>query len=168
MQDIFGIYIFTFIVSFIMYLPTVRVTGKDGTLRGHPFFRFLGTIIMSMPAGVPAVMIFSTVVSLQRLRRQGIEVLYPGQLKMAANVDIACFDKTGTLTGSEVSAFVHEALFGVGGLTMIWNRHGFVLVLTASWHGSTSSAYNTNFYSLTLVCINVGYCWGLVADTVDM
>lgn len=58
---------------------------------------------MSMPAGIPAVMIFASVVGLQRLRWKGITALYPGQLKLAAGVDVACFDKTGTLTGSEVS-----------------------------------------------------------------
>ena len=64
---------------------------------------------MSMPAGVPAVMIFAVVVGLQRLKWKGITVLYPGQLKLAANVDIACFDKTGTLTGSEVGLYYKQA-----------------------------------------------------------
>jgi P-type E1-E2 ATPase len=101
-QDIFGIYIFAFILSFLMYISTVTMKGKDGRLQSTAFFRFLSAIAMSMPAGVPAVMIFCIVVALQRLRGRGITALYPGQLKMAANVDIACFDKTGTLTGSEV------------------------------------------------------------------
>ena len=58
---------------------------------------------MSVPVGGPSVIVFCAVVALQRLRWRGIGLLYPGQLKMAANVDIACFDKTGTLTGSEVN-----------------------------------------------------------------
>ncbi len=103
MQDIFGIYIFAFVLSFLMYLCTVTKKGQDGRLQSTPFFRFLSAITMAMPAGVPAVMIFCIVVALQKLRWRGITSLYPGQLKMAANVDIACFDKTGTLTGSEVS-----------------------------------------------------------------
>ncbi len=103
MQDIFGIYIFAFVLSFLMYLCTVTKKGQDGRLQSTPFFRFLSAITMAMPAGVPAVMIFCIVVALQKLRGRGITSLYPGQLKMAANVDIACFDKTGTLTGSEVS-----------------------------------------------------------------
>ena len=73
------------------------------TLKAEAFFRFLNTIIMAMPVGVPAVMIFAVVVAIQRLQWRRIAVLYPGQLKLAANVDIACFDKTGTLTGSEVN-----------------------------------------------------------------
>lgn len=103
MQDIFGIYIFAFVLSFIMYICTVTMKGQDGRLQSTPFFRFLSAITMAMPTGVPAVMIFCTVIALQKLRGQGITALYPGQVKMAANVDIACFDKTGTLTGSEVS-----------------------------------------------------------------
>ena len=86
-----------------MYICTVTMKGQDGRLQSTPFFRFLGATTMAMPAGVPAVMIFCIVVALQKLRGRGITSLYPGQLKMAANVDIACFDKTGTLTGSEVS-----------------------------------------------------------------
>ena len=103
MQDIFGIYIFAFVLSFLMYLCTVTKKGQDGRLQSTPFFRFLSAITMALPAGVPAVMIFCIVVALQKLRGRGITSLYPGQLKKAANVDIACFDKTGTLTGSEVS-----------------------------------------------------------------
>ncbi len=103
LQDIFGIYVFAFIICFLMYIPTVKVKPKVDSLRTTAFFRFLNVIVMSMPVGVPAVMIFSIVVALQRLSWRGISVLYPGQLKLAANVDIACFDKTGTLTGSEVT-----------------------------------------------------------------
>ena len=62
---------------------------------------------MAMPAGVPAVMIFAIIVCVQRLKWRGITVLYPGQMKLAADTDIACFDKTGTLTGSEVSCMVN-------------------------------------------------------------
>ncbi len=102
MQDIFGIYVFAFVLSFLMYLCTVTKKAQDGRLQSNLFFRFLSAITMAMPAGVPAVMIFCTVVALQKLRGRGITSMYPGQLKMAANVDIACFDKTGTLTGSEV------------------------------------------------------------------
>ncbi len=86
-----------------MYICTVTIKGQDGRLQSTAFFRFLSAITMAMPVGVPAVMIFCIVVALQKLRGQGITSLYPGQLKLAANVDIACFDKTGTLTGTEVS-----------------------------------------------------------------
>ena len=102
MQDIFGVYLFSFIIHFLIYIPTVKATSKLNTLKAEAFFRFLSTIIMSMPVGVPAVMIFAVVVAIQRLQWRRIAVLYPGQLKLAANVDIACFDNTGTLTGSEV------------------------------------------------------------------
>ena len=102
MQDIFGIYLASFFLHFLVYIPTVRGKAMIQTLKAEAFFRFLNTIVMSVPVGVPAVMIFSVVVAIQRLNWRCIAVLYPGQLKLAANVDIACFDKTGTLTGSEV------------------------------------------------------------------
>lgn len=89
---------------FIVYLPTVGVRPATHDLRYSAGFRFLDVIAMSMPVGVPAVMIFAILVGLQRLRWKGITVLYPGQMKLAADTDIACFDKTGTLTGSEVCA----------------------------------------------------------------
>ena len=85
-----------------MYLPTVKTKAQISTLKAAAFFRFFNTLVMSVPVGVPAVMIFSVVVAIQRLNWRSIAVLYPGQLKLAASVDIACFDKTGTLTGSEV------------------------------------------------------------------
>ncbi|DBB06818.1 TPA: hypothetical protein ACH3X3_009479 [Trebouxia sp. C0006] len=126
--DIFGIYIFAFVLSFLMYLCTVTKKGQDGRLQSTPFFRFLSAITMAMPAGVPAVMIFCIVVALQKLRWRGITSLYPGQLKMAANVDIACFDKTGTLTGSEEGFFgmlpVSKAKFGtLQKFGMGWSRN---------------------------------------------
>lgn len=102
LQDIFGIYLFTFVINFALYIPTTTTHPKSSDLRFSPEFRFLDTVVMSMPACVPAVIIFAIVVGLQRLRWRGIIALYPGQLKLAAAVDIACFDKTGTLTGSEV------------------------------------------------------------------
>ena len=87
----------------MLYLPTTAVHPKSSDLRYSAEFRFLDAVSMSMPAGVPTVMIFAIVVALQKLRWKGITALYPGQLKLAAGVDVACFDKTGTLTGSEVS-----------------------------------------------------------------
>ena len=102
MQDIFGIYLASFFLHCLMYLPTVRSKARINTLKAEAFFRFFNTIVMAVPVGVPAVMIFAVVVAIQRLQWRRIAVLYPGQLKLAANVDIACFDKTGTLTGSEV------------------------------------------------------------------
>lgn len=104
LQDIFGICLFAFIINFCLYVPTIQAHPKTSDLRSTAGFRFVDAIVMSMPAGVPAVMIFAVVVGLQRLKWKDITVLYPGQLKLAASVDIACFDKTGTLTGSEVSS----------------------------------------------------------------
>ncbi|DBA85704.1 TPA: hypothetical protein ACH3X1_005275 [Trebouxia sp. C0004] len=126
--DIFGIYIFAFILSFLMYISTVTMKSQDGRLQSTAFFRFLSAMAMSMPAGVPSVMIFCIVVALQKLRGRGITSLYPGQLKMAANVDIACFDKTGTLTGSEEGFFgmlpVSKAKFGtLQKFGMGWSRN---------------------------------------------
>lgn len=96
-------YLFAFVINFILYIPPTAAHPKSSNLRLSAEFRFLDAVVASMPAGVPAVMIFAIVVGLQRLKSKGITALYPGQLKLAASVDVACFDKTGTLTGSEVS-----------------------------------------------------------------
>lgn len=86
-----------------MFLVTVRAKSHVEHYRGSPLGRLLDAIVAAVPAGAPTMMIFVVTVTVVRLKAQGISVLYPGQLKVAAMVDIACFDKTGTLTGSEVS-----------------------------------------------------------------
>lgn len=90
-----------------MFLTTVRATSHEEHHRGSPEGRLLEAIVAGVPVGGPTMLIFVVSVTVLRLRAQGISVLYPGQLKLAAMVDIACFDKTGTLTGSEVSCVLH-------------------------------------------------------------
>lgn len=93
-----------FALALVMFLVTVKSQSNVKMYRGSPAARLLDTVVAAVPAGSPTVMIFAVTATVVRLKLQGITVLYPGQLKMAADVDICCFDKTGTLTGSEVGA----------------------------------------------------------------
>lgn len=109
MQDIFGIYGIAFGLSFVMFLGTVKAKSHVQQYRGTTWARLLDAVVAAIPVGAPTMLIFVVTVTILRLRAQGISVLYPSQLKLAAMVDIACFDKTGTLTGSEVSCNGYNA-----------------------------------------------------------
>ena len=89
-----------------MFLGTITTKSHIEQYRGSPWARLLDAVVAAIPVGAPTMLIFVVTVTILRLRAQGISVLYPKQLKLAAMVDVACFDKTGTLTGSEVRALV--------------------------------------------------------------
>ena len=64
----------------------------------------VGIKVLRAPhAGAPTVIICAIGAATIKLRHEGIDVLDPSKMKVAADVNVVCFDKTGTLTGSVVS-----------------------------------------------------------------
>ncbi len=64
--------------------------------------RLVDMLLRAAPPGLPSVFLLLGAVARQRLDKDGIVLLYPKALRLAASVDLVAFDKTGTLTDSVV------------------------------------------------------------------
>ena len=71
---------------------------------GQGISRLLDAFLHAAPPGLPAVMLFCGGNGRGRLAKQGINLVFPEKLGLAACTTVVAFDKTGTLTGTAVSA----------------------------------------------------------------
>lgn len=119
-QDLWRFYAFSLVIQLILFLVGVAMQSNTGNQAPTDAARrFFDTISAAAPIGGPTVVAFANMACVHKLKKQGIDVLSPAKLRVAAAVNVVCFDKTGTLTGSVVSGLPAAHLLAYGRLESV-------------------------------------------------
>lgn len=103
------LYAFSFTLQLLLLIPyLVKVHHFPQTTK-QIVHKALDLIVHAAPPAIPAVMLLCGFAVTVRLRKQGMNLMFPEVLKIAADMEVVCFDKTGTLTGSVVRIGVGSA-----------------------------------------------------------
>ncbi len=102
MQDILRLYAFSLLLQLVIMIPYVIKAHHFAQSTGQIVRKVLDMLVHAAPPAVPAVMVLCGLSVTLRLRRQGINLMFPEVLMSAGGTEVVCFDKTGTLTGAVV------------------------------------------------------------------
>ena len=112
LQDVAKLFLLSGLVQLIMFFTLV-----PSFVRSHASVRsvLLQLLMALLSAAVPALaaaLVVVRIVSLIRLRRQGLIVSDIHKMLTAGHLDVVLFDKTGTLTDEQVSWLFLVLLMG--------------------------------------------------------
>lgn len=103
MQDVAKLFLLSGLVQLIMFFMLVPSFVRSHASAQHVLLPLLAALIGAAEPGCAAVLVFVRIVTLLRLRRQGVIVSDIHRMLTAGHIDIVLFDKTGTLTNEQVS-----------------------------------------------------------------
>lgn len=101
------LYSFALVLQMLLLIPYF-ITAPHYSQTAHDvMIRLLDTLSYAAPPGLPSVLLLVGAVAQSRLKKEGLQLMFPESLKRGADIDVVCFDKTGTLTHSAVGAAGH-------------------------------------------------------------
>lgn len=103
LQDVLCLYAFSLLLQLLLLIPYLIKARHFGQSPTQVVHKALDLLVHAAPPAIPAVMLLCGFAVTIRLRKQGMNLMFPEVLKVAADMELVCFDKTGTLTGSVVS-----------------------------------------------------------------
>ena len=109
LQDVLRLYAFSALLQLLIFIPYAARAAHFHQSARSIAIRILDAFLHAAPPGLPAVMLFCGGANRGRLAKQGINLVFPEKLGLAAGTTVVAFDKTGTLTGTVVSISPREA-----------------------------------------------------------
>ena len=103
MQEVAKFFVSAGVVQLIMYLIVVPTLVRSYASAKTILLQLLLSLIDASVPGLAAVLVFVRVITLLRLRHQGVIVSDTHKMLTAGHLDVVLFDKTGTLTNQQVS-----------------------------------------------------------------
>ena len=102
MQDVMRLYAFSLFLQLLILVPYVIKARHFTQSPRQITLKVLDTLVHAAPPAIPGLMLMCGFAVIVRLKRLGVDLMFPEVLKCAAALEVICFDKTGTLTGSVV------------------------------------------------------------------
>lgn len=103
MQDVAKFFLLSGLVQLIMFFMLVPSLAQSHASARSVLLQLLLALLGSAVPALAAVLVLVRIVSLMRLRRQGLIVSDTHRMFTAGHLDVVLFDKTGTLTNEQVS-----------------------------------------------------------------
>ena len=105
MQDVAKFFLSAAVVQLITLMTVVPSLIRSHAPARIVLYALLARLVDATVPGLAAVLVFVRVITLLRLRRQGVIVSDTHKMLTAGHLDVVLFDKTGTLTNEQVSCF---------------------------------------------------------------
>ena len=103
MQDVAKFFMLSGLVQLILFFTVVPSFVKSHAPATIVLLQLLVALVGASVPALAAVLVVVRIVSLMRLRRQGLIVSDTHRMFTAGHLDVVLFDKTGTLTNEQVS-----------------------------------------------------------------